>query len=174
MDEAEHRQVVSELGQSLQQHRYAKGTAGELIGRFGYSELRPDVAEYVERMLNTAGLMVKPSLAGAQLDTKVKVSSAKQLELAVVISEEPAAFVARLAMVVGKQGYILHSQSDENAIFNREETKWVGIARGGTKKYVKTIVVQFSSPNNAGQRTAAVHGEDGSLAPAIRQAAAGQ
>jgi hypothetical protein len=45
-----------------------------------------------------------------------------------VIQDSPGAVTARLASALGQHGYTLRSQTDEVAVFNREETKWAGIA----------------------------------------------
>jgi hypothetical protein len=98
----------------------------------------------------------------------IQPRSPKTLDETFTLYEEPGPFLARLAVELGKRQYTLRSQSDDTAVFQREKTKWIGIAFGGTKKNVKTVSVEFSAPIVSGQRTVHVIGDDGRLTDLIR------
>ncbi|MGA8745417.1 MAG: hypothetical protein WB507_06110 [Solirubrobacterales bacterium] len=74
MDEAEHKQVAQRLRDIVGRRCKINGTAGELINQFGYTELSPEVAEYVGAVLGAQSLAVTPPLTAARLDTKVRVA----------------------------------------------------------------------------------------------------
>jgi hypothetical protein len=81
-----------------------------------------------------------------------------------LLEEDPATFVARLAATLAPFQYVLESQTEKLVVFNRSTANVLNIAffgmLGTASRRRSTITLAFSDQNEAGQRVVVVESDN--------------